>query len=305
MKQIKGLFTALVTPFQANGAVDEEALRRLIHFQVNADVDGLLILGSTGEAPTLTEKEKKRIIQLAREELDDRVHLMVGTGSYSTQQAIENSLMAQELGADSVLVVTPYYNKPTQEGIYLHFKEISNSIKIPLMVYNIEGRTCRNIEIETLKRIADLPHICGVKESSGKLDQFMDCVSQIGQTHPHFSIMSGDDPHAVPHILMGGDGIISVVGNLIPSQMKELVQKAFNFESEAMRIHYQLSLLFKAAFIETNPAPIKAAMNYCGMDVGGCRLPLSPLSEKSQQLLIECLDSKITQKQDIGKISAR
>lgn len=291
MKSVSGLFTALITPFHSDGTVNEEALRLLINFQIEAGVDGLVLLGTTGESPTLTHEEKKNITRIAREEINHRVHFMVGTGSYSTRQTIENNNIAQDLGADSVLIVTPYYNKPTQEGIFLHFKAIAQAIKIPFMVYNIEGRTGKNIETATLKKISELPYVSGVKESSGRLNQLMDVIENISLNNPKFSVMSGDDAYTLPGLLMGGDGIISVVGNLIPLQMKELIQLADNDRKAAIQLHYQLSPFFREAFIETNPIPIKAAMNFCGLNAGGCRLPLSPLKAENEEILFQCLRS--------------
>jgi 4-hydroxy-tetrahydrodipicolinate synthase len=198
-------------------------------------------------------------------------------------------LLAKDLGADSVLIVTPYYNKPTQEGIYLHFKAIAESSDIPIMIYNVEGRTSKNIQTETLMRIAELPAVCGVKEASGNLSQIMDVVHRISRVKPDFSLMSGDDAYTLPSMLMGGDGIISVVGNLIPLQMKAIVEYARMDIKTSRDLHYQLLPFFKAAFVETNPIPIKAALVHCDIPVGECRLPLSPLSSESRMQLLHCL----------------
>lgn len=295
MQKITGLYTALVTPFDCEGNFDEEIFRHLIRFQLAANVDGIVVLGTTGEAPTLTTYEKERIITLAKEEIQDKTHLMVGTGSYSTKQTIENTCLAKSLGADSVLIVSPYYNKPTQEGLYLHYKAISESSPIPIMVYNAQGRTGQNIETDTLMRIAELPSICGVKDTSGSQAQMMDVIDKIGRNKSNFSVMAGDDILALPSILLGADGIISMIGNLVPLQMKALVKAAESALDSARELHYSLMPLMKLSFIETNPIPIKAALVLSGIPVGGCRLPLCSLSlENKLKMRQVILDSPLT-----------
>lgn len=282
MKKIKGLYTAIITPFDEEGKLDETGLIENLHFQLNQGTDGITALGTTGESPTLSKEEKERIIQIAAKETKKKnIPLMVGTGSYSTIQAIENTLKAAELGADSALVVTPYYNKPTQEGIYQHFKAIASAVDIPIMLYNIQGRTGQNIQTSTLKRLAQIPNIVGVKEASGNLMQMMDVLEAIQSEREDFSVMSGDDALTYSLMTLGGDGIISVASNLIPFQMKALVKTIDekNWE-DARKLHFELLPLFKVLFIETNPIPIKAAMNLMGFAAGECRLPLCQLSKE-------------------------
>lgn len=290
MDKIRGVFTALVTPFTPQNELNEELLRQLIRFQITAGVNGILVLGTTGETPTLTAKEKENIIQIAREETYHKIHLMVGTGSYSTVNTLENTRLAKSLGADSVLIVTPYYNKPTQEGLFLHYKAITDAVEIPIMIYNIQGRTGQNLNTDTLIRIAQLPYVCGVKDSSCNLGQVSEVIEKIGRKYSHFSVMSGDDLLTIPCMSLGGDGIISVVGNLTPIQISAMAKSALsgNF-MQARDLHYALAPLFRGAFIETNPIPIKAAMNLAGWNVGKCRLPLCNLSSDNELFLKQIL----------------
>lgn len=286
MKSIKGLHTALITPFTSNDQLDEDGLRQNIKFQLRAGIDGLVLLGTTGETPTLTSNEKERILKIVSEENHLKVPITVGTGSYSTVQTIENCLLAEDLGADFAMIVTPYYNKPTQEGIYQHFKKIAEATTLPIIVYNISGRTGQNIQTDTLRRLADLPLIVGVKEASGSITQMTDVISMIMNDRKDFSVLSGDDVLTLPLIALGGHGVISVVSNLIPSKVKSLVDAALsgNFEM-ARKLHYELLPLFKGAFIETNPIPIKKAMDLQGMAAGKCRLPLCDLTKENESRL--------------------
>lgn len=284
-----GLYTALITPFKEE-KLDEEGLRQNIRTQRASGVDGLVLLGTTGEVATLTEKEKEQILLIGREEAGE-LPLIVGTGANCTQTTIENTQKAAEYGADSALVIAPYYNKPTQEGLYLHFKAISENSPIDLIIYNIPGRTAVNIEIETLKRISELPNVVGVKESSGNLGQVSEIVSQIKRDSPNFSLLAGDDSLTLPIMSMGGDGAISGMCNLVPKKMQELVTACLDHDfTYARKVHYELLPLFKAASLETNPIPLKAAMALCGLPAGEPRLPLSPLSSANLEKLKETLE---------------
>jgi 4-hydroxy-tetrahydrodipicolinate synthase len=291
MDKIRGVFTALVTPFTEFNEFNEEIFRLLIQFQIQAGIDGITILGTTGETPTLTQVEKEKIIQVAREETLGKVKLMVGTGSNSTRETIDNTHLAKAFGADSTLIVAPYYNKPTQDGFYLHFKAISEAVDIPLMVYNIPGRCGQNIATETLMRIAQLPYVCGIKEASGNLYQIMEVIEKLGRKYTHFSVMSGDDSLTLPCIAAGGDGIISVASNLVPTQICALATACLSGDfKEARELHFALMPFFRGAFLETNPIPIKAAMNIAGWDVGNCRLPLCTLSKDNEAILKQILN---------------
>lgn len=283
--QLKGLFTALITPF-IDDEVDEEGLRQLIRLQIKARVSGIVLLGTTGEAATLTDEEQKRIIQIGVQECKHTIWLIIGTGSYSTRITLERTKQAQVLGADAALIVTPYYNKPTQEGLYQHYQAIATQTEIPIIVYNIQGRTGVNIDTCTLLKIAALPHVIGVKECSDNVNQAADVIETICSKYPHFSVFSGDDALALPLMALGAAGLISVVSNLIPEKMVQLIQATLEERfTDARVMHQELLPLFRLAFIETNPAPIKYAMTLHGLPAGGCRLPLCPLKAEAQEKL--------------------
>ncbi len=291
MHKIKGVHTALVTPFNEDFTLNEEALRENIRFQLKAKIDGLVILGTTGETPTLKSDEKKRIIDITLDETKDSpIILTIGTGCYSTESTIENTLYAKTRGADAALVVTPYYNKPTQQGLYYHFKAVAEASLFPIIVYNISGRTGQNLQTETLKKLSLIENIIGVKEASGNVLQMMDVYKDIVLNRPDFCLLSGDDALTLPLYALGGCGVISVVSNLLPEAVKALSDALFiqDFE-EARKIHNELLPLFKGAFIETNPIPIKAAMNHFGMQSGPCRLPLCELLPENAEHLMQLL----------------
>lgn len=291
MRKPKGVFTALITPFDGSGHLDEEGLRHNIRFQIEKRVDGIVPLGTTGESPTLSTKEKEQIIRISVEEAKGKVPVIVGTGSNSTQQTIENMQQAASLGADMALVVSPYYNRPTQEGLYRHYKAVSEASSLPMIVYNIQGRTGQNIQNETLKRIADLPTVVGVKEASGNITQIGEVIEMMIKQRPEFSILSGDDSLTLPVMALGGDGVISVISNLVPDQIRLLLDRISQGKwAEAREIHYRLMPLIRGIFMETNPIPIKAAMSFRSMAAGKCRLPLCemlPENEKKLKLLLE------------------
>lgn len=284
--KFEGLYTALVTPFDINGHLDKEGLRHNIRHQIENLVDGIVVLGSTGESPTISPQEKETIISTAVEEAKGKCQIIVGTGSYSTEQTIRSTLQAEQMGADGALIVTPYYNKPTQEGIYKHFTAICEAVSIPICIYNIQSRTGINLNSDTLHRLLTFPSIMGIKDSSGNMMQISEYFEKI-QDHPHpFGILSGDDALTLPIIALGGKGVISVASNLVPGAVKNLVTEALlGNVSNAQYWHYQLLPLFNALFIETNPAPIKAAMELCGMAAGRCRMPLCDLDIKNLHTL--------------------
>ena len=289
---IHGTYTALVTPFKGENAeeVDYAGFAKNIRFQLENKVEGIVPLGTTGESPTLSHEEKEKIIELAVKEARGKAVVLVGTGSYSTKDTVESTRRAKELGADAALIVTPYYNKPTNEGIYRHFKAVSDAVNIPVIVYNIQGRTGKNIETPTLKKIAALRSIVAVKEASGNVAQMMDVITDVCPVKPEFSVMSGDDALTFPLMALGGRGVISVVSNLIPGEIKKMVDLAAKGDYvKAREMHFRLLPLFKNAFIETNPIPIKEAMGMCGMNAGKCRLPLCELMPESRKKLEETL----------------
>ena len=278
--QLKGVYTAIITPFDPEGRLDEQGFRELLRYQVENEVNGIVVSGTTGEAPTLSSTEKEHLIRIAVEEVKGKTTLMVGTGSYSTEQTLLNTQKAKDLGADCALVITPYYNRPTQEGLYRHFSTICEKVEFPICLYNAPGRTGQNLEVRTLERLISSPWIVGMKESSNQLAQAQDTITLLSSTH--VSALTGDDAWSLPFIALGGQGVISVVSNLYPKAVKQLVDAALkgNFE-EARHWHNALVPMFKGAFLETNPGPIKAAMQVCGMPSGPCRLPLSPLTPEN------------------------
>ena len=283
---INGTYTAMITPFLEDGSVDFKQLEKNINFQIENGIDGLLALGTTAETPTLTKDEQTQIIDCCMKTIKGRVPLMVGTGSNATAKTIKNTIEAEKMGADIALIVTPYYNKPTQEGIFQHFKAVIEATNIPIVVYNIQGRTGRNIETNTLKRIAQLEGIIGVKEASGDMSQIQSVISEIVTTRQGFHVMSGDDSLTLPLLSLGGHGVVSVISNLYPKEMSTMVRAANNGDFEKARnIHNTLLPMMKGAFIETNPSPIKGAMKFAGMDSGAVRLPLVKLTEDNVGLI--------------------
>ncbi len=277
-----GVLTALVTPFR-DGTVDEAALRELVEWQIGAGIDGLVPCGSTGEAATLSHPEHRRVVEIVVEATRGRVPVVAGTGSNNTREAVELTRHARDAGADAALLISPYYNKPTQEGIVLHYAEIARETGFPLVVYNIPGRTGSNLLPATLARLADLDHLVGVKEACGDLAQIAEVIAQCPAD---FAVLSGDDALSLPLLALGGQGVISTSSNVAPSEMVALLRA---FESgdlaSAQRTHYALLPLFEALFCETNPIPVKAALALLGRCGPEIRLPLTPLSQAPREAL--------------------
>jgi 4-hydroxy-tetrahydrodipicolinate synthase len=275
----RGVFTAIITPYDADGDVDKQALKRIINYQIENGIDGLVPCGTTGESPTLSHSEHDRVIDLTVQYADGRVPVIAGTGSNATSEAVRLSQHAEEAGVDALLQVNPYYNKPTQKGLYLHFKAIADSVSIPVIVYNIKGRTGVNVETDTLVRLmSDCENIVGVKEASGNIDQ-MSAVAQnrVGD----FSLLSGDDNMTLKLIQAGGDGVVSVASNLIPRQMVDFVHTALDGDMDkAQAEEDRLMEFFKALFLETNPIPIKTAMAMQGWCEEVFRLPMCNFSKE-------------------------
>jgi len=283
----RGSIVAIVTPFK-NGKVDEKKLGELIDFQIKNGTSGIVPCGTTGESATLTFDEHERVIEIAIEQAKKRVPVIAGTGSNSTEEAIMLTKQAAKAGADASLQVSPYYNRPTQKGLYEHFKAIANSVDIPIILYNIAGRTGVNIEPETIAKLAsDCKNIVAVKEASGSLDQ----MSRIKSLCPKsFQLISGDDGLTLPVLSIGGIGIISVVANIVPKDVSDLVSA---FEKgdikKAQELHYKLLPLIKAAFIETNPIPVKTAMGLLGMCSADLRLPMCEMAPENLEKLKKAL----------------
>lgn len=290
-KKFRGVHTALVTPFTEDGFVDEGALERLVEYQISNGIDGLVPCGTTGESPTLSHAEHDRVIDLTVRYAKGRVPVIAGTGSNATSEAVRLSKHAEDHGSDAVLLVNPYYNKPTQKGLYLHFKTIANAVSVPCILYNIKGRTGVNLETDTLSRLAEeCPNIIAVKEASGSLDQMKQVI---GRNLDGFSVLSGDDNLSLDLIEAGGDGVISVASNLLPGMMSEMIHKALSGDQAGARaINDRLQDFFKACFLETNPIPIKTAMARYGWCMESFRLPLCTLeSEEHRTVLYEVLDA--------------
>jgi len=278
-----GVMTALVTPFKENGALDMEALDRLVDFQIENGIEALVPMGTTGESPTVSHEENMEVVERVIRRSEGKVPVIAGTGSNSTDEAIRMTRIAKSLGAFASLQVAPYYNKPTQEGLYRHYISIADTIDIPIVVYNIRGRTGVNIETPTLMRMAAHPNIIAVKEASGDLGQMMDVI---GSKPKDFVVLSGDDNMAVPLTLMGGAGVISVASNIIPKHMSEMIAAARTGQVEKARtMHFELLPLFKSLFLETNPIPVKFCMAELGMIKMAWRLPLCSPSAKTADAL--------------------
>jgi len=282
MTKLRGAFTALITPMNADESVDFEGFRRLVRFQLESGISGLVPLGTTGETPTLDEDEEDRLIDIVMSEVKGKVPVILGAGSNSTKDAVKYVKRAKAKGADYALVVTPYYNKPTDEGIYQHFAACSK-VGLPIIIYNIASRTGKNISTPLLARLAALPNIDGVKESSGDVNQMMDVIATVRAVKPGFIVLSGDDPLALPLLSLGGDGVISVVSNIGPAEVTAMVTAALAGDfAKARELHYRLLPAFRNAFIETNPVPIKAAMNMKGLPAGTLRLPMCKLLKENE-----------------------
>ncbi len=268
----RGVFTALVTPFRG-GAIDEGALTALVEEQVAAGVDGLVPCGSTGEAATLSHDEHRRVVELVVAAARERVRVIAGTGSNATQEAIELTAHAKHAGADGALLISPYYNKPTQDGVVRHYEAVARATRFPLLAYNIPGRTGSNLLPETIARLAEIEHVAGVKESCGDLHQIAQLLARVPS---EFAVLSGDDWATLPMLVLGGAGVISTASNLVPRETREMVRAFFAGDvAKARALHFRLLPLCDALFSETNPIPVKAALSLVGKLEDELRLPLT------------------------------
>lgn len=280
----EGVFTAIVTPF-ANGEVDYDAFGRLVEWQIESGVDGVVPCGTTGESATLSEKEHCDVVDFVVKQVHGRVKVIAGTGSNSTRTAIELTAHAQESGVDGALLVSPYYNKPTPEGLYRHYLEISKSTKLPLILYNVPGRTGSNVPPAVVKRLADRENVVAVKEASGDLSQ----VSQIA-AETSLDVLSGDDSLTLPILSVGGRGVISVASNVVPVEMRSLVEAYMSGDTDkALAVHQRLFVLFRTLFIETNPIPVKTSLAAMGKIREEFRLPLVSMEETCRGRLMNAL----------------
>jgi len=279
--EIQGSFTALVTPFNEKNEFDEEVYREIINFQIESGISGIVAVGTTGESATLSEKEHKRVIEVAVDEANGKCKVIAGTGSNNTVEALDYTQHAYDCGADAALLITPYYNKPTQHGLYEHYKTIAEKVDIPIVLYTVPSRTGVNLEPETTLKLSEIRNIVAIKDASGNLNQVMKVVSK---ARKDFSVLSGDDSLTFPIMCLGGKGVISVASNVAPKLVSELVNLCLKREwGKAKELHYKLYPLFKVLFIETNPSPVKAAMQMLGFKVGRPRLPLVPVSKSSEE----------------------
>ncbi|CAG9172805.1 4-hydroxy-tetrahydrodipicolinate synthase [Cupriavidus respiraculi] len=287
MTQITGSIVAIVTPMLEDGSLDYPALRALIDWHAAEGTDGIVIVGTTGESPTVSVDEHCELIRVAVEQSGKRIPIIAGTGGNSTREAIELTAFAKEVGADASLQVVPYYNKPTQEGMYQHFRTIAEAVDLPVLLYNVPGRTVADMSNETILRLAQVPGIVGVKEATGNIDR----AAQLIKDAPEgFAIYSGDDPTAIALMLLGGHGNISVTANVAPRKMHELCVAALKGDAiTARRIHMELVSLNKAMFVEANPIPVKWALQQMGRMQGGIRLPLTPLSTDYHEVVRKAL----------------
>lgn len=280
--------TAMVTPFDNKGHIDFAKTTQLIHYLIENGTDSLVVAGTTGESPTLTKEEKIALFQHVVKVVDKRIPVIAGTGSNNTYASIELTKKAEQLGVDGIMVVAPYYNKPNQEGLYQHFKEIAESTTLPVMVYNIPSRSVVNILPDTIIRLAEVPNIVAVKEASGDLNAM---TKIIANTSDDFFLYSGDDGIALPVLSIGGTGVVSVASHIIGNEMQEMVQAFLNGDTkEAAKLHQSLLPMMEGLFKAPSPVPVKTALQLKGLNVGSVRLPLVPLTEQERNALITLLN---------------
>lgn len=285
----QGCGTALVTPFRKDGSLDEHTLRALVKRQIDAGINFLVPCGTTGESPTLTHKEHLRVVEITLEVAKGRVPVLAGAGGYNTAEVIALAKELKAMGADGILSVTPYYNKPTQEGLYQHFTAIANAVRLPMIVYSVQSRTGVNVEPATLKRLSEVDYIVGVKEASGNIGQ-MAAVAHLVPSN--FAVLSGDDAITIPLVALGGRGVISVVSNEIPGEMTALAQHALSNDFAAAReLQRKYLPLMDVNFVESNPIPVKAAMSLMGLLEPVWRLPMCPPSAASLSKIEKVLET--------------
>lgn len=279
----KGSGVALITPFDENNNINYEKVKELIEFHIANNTDSIIICGTTGESSALSNDEKKELIKYSVEISNKRIPIIAGTGSNNTKISIEMSKYAESVGADGLLIVTPYYNKCTQESLYMHYKAIANEVTIPIILYNVPTRTCVDINVDTIIKLSKIKKICGIKEASTDISKIA-CI--LSHKLDNFAVYSGNDDLTLPILALGGDGVISVAANIIPTQMHYICKYMFNNEyTKAQNIYYKYLNLMKNLFVEVNPIPIKFAMNELMFNVGNLRLPLTNLSDKNENML--------------------
>lgn len=287
MKELKGCGTAMITPFRRDQSIDEAAFRRFVEFQINGGVDFLVACGTTGESVTMTEDEQARVVELTVEYAAGRVPVVAGAGGYNTREVIEKIHRYEKLGVDAILSVTPYYNKPMQEGLYQHYKAIASATSLPIILYSVQGRTGVNLEPATVARLAEINNIVAIKEASGNISQIAEIASLVSD---EFKIFAGDDSVVLPVAALGGVGVISVASNLLPRLVADLCHASVEGRlDEARQLNRQLTPIFKAMFIESNPIPVKAALAMTGMIEEVYRLPLTTIGQANRAKLEQVL----------------
>lgn len=283
----KGAATAIVTPFDENLNINYDKMKELIEFQILNGIKAIIVCGTTGESSTLSTEEKKELIRFTVDVVDKRVPVIAGTGTNNTAYSIELSKYAEEVGSDGLLLVTPYYNKCTQDGLYQHFAEIAKSVNLPIILYNVPSRTSVNIAVDTVVKLSKIPNIVGIKEASSDLSQIAEILSKVDNS---FDVYSGNDDQILPILSLGGKGVISVLSNVLPRETDNICELYFSNKVEQAKIlQLKYLKLMKTMFIEVNPIPIKECMNILGYNVGATRLPLSKISDKNLQVLKETL----------------
>lgn len=288
MKIFSGSGVAIVTPFDTNNEIDYKSFEKLLEFHFENGTDAIVVCGTTGESATLSDKEKISLIEFAVKKSAGKIPIIAGTGSNNTNHAKKLTMRAKEIGADACLVVTPYYNKTTQQGLIEHYAEISK-VGLPIIIYNVPSRTGLNILPDTYKNLLQLENIVAVKEASGNISQVAE-ISMLTQNEKNFSLYSGNDDQIVPTLSLGGDGVISVLANIFPKQVHDMCQKYFSGDiKESLNLQLKFIPLIKNLFCEVNPIPIKAAMNIMGFEVGECRLPLTKMSNENYKNFAESL----------------
>ncbi|MCM3160557.1 4-hydroxy-tetrahydrodipicolinate synthase [Metabacillus litoralis] len=290
-----GLFgkvsTAMVTPFDKNGNIDFQKTSTLIDYLINHGSDSLVIAGTTGESPTLSTEEKVALIKHSVKEVNGRVPVIAGTGSNNTAASIKLTKQAEEAGVDAIMLVVPYYNKPSQEGLYQHFKTIAESTKLPVMLYNIPGRSVISMTVDTIVRLSEIPNIVAIKEASGNLDAMADIISK---TDADFALYTGDDGLTLPALSIGGNGVVSVASHIIGNEMQAMISSFENGDhAAAAEQHRTLLPIMKQLFAAPNPSPVKTALQVKGLDVGSVRLPLLPLTSSERNELMDVIDKNL------------
>lgn len=276
----------MVTPFK-DGQVDYEGLNKLIDWHIEQGTDALLICGTTGEGSTLSDEEHRKVLKVAGEHIAGRVPFIAGTGSNDTAYSVELTQYAQDCGADAALVINPYYNKTTQNGVYVHIKTVADAVDIPIIIYNVPSRTGMNIAVDTLKRLSEVKNVQAVKAASGNISQIAEVIEACG---PNFDVYSGNDDQTLPIIALGGKGIISVTANIVPKDVHEMAMACVNDEMDKAReLFRRVNILNRAMFYETNPIPVKTAMGLMGLDTGDMRLPLVPMGDAAKERMIDAM----------------